>query len=628
MGFDAPTSETGTGLIPQWGDAAAMFSLSQQLVIKATSYVDSLAQLASQLVPPMINFVPPAISATPVPVTVPVPTFTTPAFNIPTQPQAFLGTLDISSLLPGPLTVQPPALNFGSPPAPFTTQVPASPGIDLNFVYPTVAISLPNPPALLSLDTVVFDALNIPAFNVSVPGLTAVAPSVIRYQEGALFTSQLLTELETGLSNAITTGALDALATQAQQALFDAGRDREMRAQADALLELDRMTETLGFAFPPGVYVDARIKLQTETTNTLATISRDIMYKQADLQLTNIISARKEAVDLESKLIDYANQVAQRAFETTKYATEAAIAIYNAQVQSYVASLEGFKTQATIYTTQIQGIQAQVAILNAHIEFEKVKADIDTALVTQYKVQVDAALANLEIFKVEAQIIQIRAEVEKTKVEAFGAQIQAFVAQVNAYTAQIEGYKATVQTQSVIEGVYKTQVDAYGVTVEAGIKSADAVIEQYKGRIQGYEAQLDAFKANLQAMVEQARASALVNENTARVYSAEVQAVSSYNDVLTKQWEAIINEQEKIAEVAVKAAEANGQLLISSRQLQEDAAKTAATVLSQLGAASLNAIHWSNSSSWGLSTAASNSFSQSFSTSTSENKNTNISESV
>jgi hypothetical protein len=623
-----PTSETGTGLIPQWGDAAAMFSLSTQLVGQAETYVDDLLQLASQLQAPTINFVPPAISATPVPVTVDVPSFLTVPFNIPPQPAAFAGGLDIEGLLPGPLTVTPPQLNFGSPPTPFTTTVPASPGIDLNFTYPTVEIELPNPPTLLTLDTVVFTPLAIPTFNVSVPSLTAVAPSIIQYREGSLFTSQLLTDLENGLDNAITTGALDALAAQAQQALFDAGREREYRAQADALLELDRMTETLGFAFPPGVYVDARIKLQTELSNTVSGISRDIMYKQADLQLQNIISARKEAVELESKLIDYTNEVAQRAFETTKYATEASISIYNAQVQAYTASLDGYRTQAQVYATQIQGIQAQVAMYNAQIEFERTKAEINTALVSQYKVEVDAALANLEIYRVEVQIIQIQAEIEKTKIEAFGAQIQAFVAQVNAYTAQVEGYKAQVQTQGVIEGVYKTQVDAYSATVDAGVKAADAVIEQYKGRIQGYEAQLEAFKAALQGMVEQARAAALVNEDAARVYSAEVQAISAYNELLTKQWEAITNEQEKIAEVAVKTAEANGQLYISARQLQQEGTKAAATVMAQIGAASLNAIHWSNSSSWGLSTAASSTFSQSVVTSTATNTNTNISESV
>jgi hypothetical protein len=78
----------------------------------------------------------------------------------------------------------------------------------------------------------------------------------------------------------------------------------------------------------------------------------------------------------------------------------------------------------------------------------------------------------------------------------------------------------------------------------------------------------------------------------------------------------------------VKTAEANGQLYISARQLQQEGTKAAATVMAQIGAASLNAIHWSNSSSWGLSTAASSTFSQSVVTSTATNTNTNISESV
>jgi hypothetical protein len=50
--------------------------------------------------------------------------------------------------------------------------------------------------------------------------------------------------------------------------------------------------------------------------------------------------------------------------------------------------------------------------------------------------------------------------------------------------------------------------------------------------------------------------------------------------------------------------------------------------MAQLGAASLNAIHWSNSSSWALSQAASINSSISNVTSTSTNTNTNISESA
>jgi hypothetical protein len=593
-----------TGMIPQWGDAINMFSCAQALVDYAGTMISALSAEAQGIVPPSIipNF--PIAGTPPTPITVQPPTLIDVAWTTPNQPAPFSGTLSLGNALPGPLQAQPPVLDFGAAPAAFSGAIPTPPTLDLNFTYPTVNIQLPNPPSLMSLDTVQFKPLDIPTFDVLVPTLTIATPNIIPYVEGAGYASGLLTDLQSSLDLAIQTGAFTTLTTQAQQALFDAGREREYRQQADALLELERM-ETLGYAFPPGVFIDARVKLQTETANTISGLSRDIMYKQADIQLQNIISARAQAVELEGKLIDYANQVNQRALEAAKYVTDAAVSIYNAQVQAYAARLEGYKTQALVYDTQLKGIQAYVDELNAQIAFEKTKADINTALVEQYKVEVDAALANLEIYKVEAQIIQIQAEVEKIKVDAFGAQIQAYVGTVNAYTAQIEGYKARVETQGVIENVYKTQVDAYAAEVQAGVAEIGATVEAYKANIQAYEAQLEGYKAALQAMVEQARSASEYNQSQVAEYTGQVQASSALNQAVTQQWEAILNEQEKIAEVAVKAAEANGQLYIAAKQLSMDASKVGAQVAAQLGAAALNAIHWSNSSTWNISSSVS-----------------------
>ncbi len=611
-----------SGIIPIWGDPTAMFQLSQQLVGLTTTYIQQLEQSAASLFPPVINPNFPVISNPPTPVTVPFPTLTPVTFTPPPQPGAFAGTLNIGNVLPGPLTAISPTLNFPSAPAQFNGQVPASPAVNLNYSYPTVAISLPSAPSLLSITDVQFNPFTIPTFNASVPTLTLAAPSAIHYTESAFYTSAELTAVQASLTAAMN-GTYTNLAGQAQQALFDAAAERELRTNANTLLELERM-ESLGYAFPPGVYIDARIKMQTETANTLAGLSRDIMVKQAELQLDNISKARETAVGLESKLIDYYNEVAQRTFEAAKYYTEAAVNIYNAQVQQYSAQLEGYKTQALVYQTQIDGIKAQIAQLQAQVDFQRTKAEINTALVNQYKVQIDAALANLEVFKTEVEIIQIQANVEKTKVDVFAAQIQAYVGQVNAYTAQVEGYKAVIESQTAIENVYKTQVEAYSVQVDAGVKYAEALIQQYKGQIEGYTAQIEAYKAQLQAQVALAQSQNYYNTSAVEAFKGEVAGVTAYNQALTSQWEAIVNEQEKIAEVGVKAAEANGQLYIAAKQLSIDASKTGAQVVAQLGAAALNAIHWSNSASWSLSQASSASVSTATSTSTNTNYNSSV----
>lgn len=604
-----------------WGDPNAMFSTSQQLITITEKYIAALQAQAGQLAAPTINPSFPVINAAPLPAVAQQPTLVDVVWDIPTQPAAFTGTVSVSPL-PGPLNIPAPTLVFPAAPTPFTGSIPSAPGLDLNFTYPTPSVTLPPAPSLLSLDTVDFSPITIPQFTASVPALQISTPNVVPYNEPALFTSQLLTTLEANLQDALDNGSWTGLPPAIETNLFNRAREREYKQQADAIAELDRM-ETLGFAFPPGVWLDARIKVITETAYVIAGLSREIMTKQAELVLENTVKARENATALESKLIDYANNVAQRAFEATKYATEASIAIYNGAVAAYVASLKGFETQALVYDTQIKGILANVQVLTAHIEFEKVKSEINTALVNQYATEIKAQELVLDIAKVQLEIITTQANIQKIKVEIFGEEIKAFVGQVNAYAAQIDAYKALVSTQGVIEDVYKTQVEAYRATVEAGVAEVNANVAVFRGQVEAYTAQLAGFKAAVDSMVGQATAASQFNTAEAEVYKAAVAAISSYNGTLTQQWQAVINEQEKIAEIAVQAAKANGDLYISARGLSLDASKVGAQVSAQLGAAALGAIHWANNSAWAVSVTENTNINQS--TSKTDNTNTNIS---
>lgn len=613
----APGSST---LIPQWGDATAMFSLSTQLIAQAELFVDRLADQSwyqpITISPNFPNFAPPPIISTPQ-----VPALEAVTWNTPTIPAAFtLLPPDLTKLFPGPFTGVQPTLNFGSAPQPSFGSVPPAPGVNLNFTYPVPSVSVPDVPKLLALDVVDFTPQDIPLFDGVPPTLLLSQPNVIPFSEGWTYTSNMLTTLQGEIDEALTTDTDIGLSASVQQAMWDAAREREYQAQAIALADLDRM-ESLGYALPPGAYVDARLKIQLDTNFRMTGLSRDIMVKQAELRLQHVTDIRGQAIQLEGTLITYANNVQQRAFETAKYETEAAIAIYNAGVQAFAARIEGFKATIQAYTAYIEGIKARISQLNAEIEFEQVKASINTALVEQYKAMVQADELILEVAKVQVEIIQTQANVEKTKVDVYSAQVGAFVATVNSFTAQVEAYKANAEAQGAIESAYRTSVEAYTAQVQAGAAQSGAFVEEYKAQVQGYEAQLEAFKAQLQAMVEQARAASEYNQAVTAEYTALVGATSEYDRTLTAQWQAIINEQLQVTEVAVKEAEANAQLQISQRNLSIEAIRGAAQVMAQLGAAALGAIHWSNSSGWNLSQSVA--MSSSTATSTSENHNFN-----
>lgn len=607
-----------------WGDPNAMFSTAEQLINLTEQYIGQLQAQSANLFAPVVTVNYPKLSAAPLPVTAPLPALQTVTWTVPTLPGPFTGLVDASDSIPGPFTVGPPQLQFPVPPTPFVGTIPAAPSIDLNFVFPpTLDIVLPQPPALLQLDTVTFNTIEIPDFDLLPPVLSLNAPSVTPYVEGTLFTSSLLQFLEDNLQDALTGST--GLPPAVEANLWGRASDREFKSQADALADLDRM-EAMGFAFPPGVWLDARLKVQTETNYVRAGLSRDVMVKQAELMLDNLVKAREQATNLEGKLIDYANNVAQRAFEATKYATEAGISIYNAEVQAYAASLQGFTAQVEAYKARIFGIQAQIEELKAQIAFEQTKAEINTAIVSQYKTEVEAQEALVDIYKAQLSAVELMANIQKIKVDVFGAQIQAFTGQVNAYTAQIDGYKSLVATQGVIENVYKDQVDAYSAEVNAGVAKVNAQVAVFKAQVDGYTANLEGYKAAIEGMVGQADAASKYNEAAAAVYRAEVEAIGSYNGTLTAQWQAVINEQIAITQVAESQAKANGDLYIAARGLSLDATKVGAQVAAQIGSAAVGAIHWANNSSWSLSGASNVNTTNETIQSTA--KNTNINESV
>ncbi len=602
-----------TGMI---GDPNAMYQYALARTQMADLFLMQLGVASSSLAPPVISPVFPNPGNAPIPVTSPLPTMRDVTWSVPAMPAAFSGSLSIDRYLPAPFDEAPPVLSFPAAPTAFTDPIPPNPPIDLNFTYPTLSLTLPTPPALLSLRTYTFDGVNLPTLDSNVPELLIGAPSNVAYTPGPQYSSALLSQVQTTLLDRVANGGTG-LPGSVETAIWDRAREREYRQMAAALAELEKM-ETLGYAFPPGVYIDARLKLQTEMQNTTAGLSREIMIKQAELEMNNILHSIDTAVTLESKLVDYINQIEQRNFESCRYATEAGISIYNARVQAYAHYLDAYKLKVAIYEAQIRGELAKVEAFKTEMESERIKAETNTAIVQSYRAQVDAALANVEVYKAQLAAIQTRAEVEKLKVQAFGEEVRAYVGKINAYTANVEAYKVGVAAETSKQEAFRSRVESYAARVASGVKEAEAKIEEYKGLIQAKIAELDGYKAAIAGASEQARATSLYNTSQSEVYRAQVAALSSYNDVLAKQWQVAVDQAQRVAEIGVSAAKANAELYMTTRSLALDASKVGAQVAAQLGSAALNAIHWSSSFGQSVSEAISTSTSYSDSTSHSE----------
>lgn len=613
MTVESPPRFGGASYLGYLDDLAVNVATSQ--IASANNYVARITQLASELNPPSIIPVFPTIDNPPDPNVPEPPPLTTTTFTMPTSPTAFTDTITIDAILPAPFDDTPPVLSFGTAPASFSENLPAAPGVETDYAYPTLNLSLPAPPALLSLNVRQFDGVNIPTVDFTIPELTIVAPEPLTYVPEDHYTSALLTDLKTTLQDRITNGGTG-LNPAVEVAIWDRGREREARTMRDQLDDLDRY-ETLGYALPPGVWLDARLKVATENAYANMGLSREIMIKQAELELQNVVQSLQIANQLEGQLITYTNQREQRAFEAYRYATEAAISIYNAKVQAYTAYVDAYKAKVQIYDALVRAEIAKVEAYKAEIGAEQAKASINTALVEQYKVQADVALSNVEVYKAQIEAIRSKAEIERLKVEIYGEQIKGYTAKINAYTAQVEGFRASVQAEASKQEAFRSRVEAYTAQVTASTKVIDAKIAEQGAKIQAKSLEWDGYKAFISGEAARTDAVAKLNSATVDSYQAEVSAFSSYNQAVSQQWEAAVRQAIAVGEVGVAAQKANAEAYISSRSVSLDAAKVGAQVSAQIGAAALSVMNISQSYSVSSGTSMNSSWSQNYSESAS-----------
>lgn len=601
---------------PQW-----YWTYAGNSTNNANNFLAQLGQLATSLVPPVINPVFPSGGSAPAISIATPPSYISFTWSVPNLPNPFTGTLNIDPYLPATFDQSPPALVFGSAPPLPTDSSPTAPTIDTAIPFPTEpTLNFPAPPSLLSINTYQFDGVTIPSFNETVPVMNIAEPSIMPYIPGSGYTSSLLTKVVAVLDERLNGGT--GLPPEVEQAIWDRGREREVAQLADSIAELERM-EALGYAFPPGVYLDARLKLTNEYAAKSYGHSREVMIKQAELEQANIRQALQDSISLESKLIDAYNMTEQRVLEGAKYATQAGVSIYNAKVEAYKAYVDTYRVKAAIYEAQIKGEMAKVEAYKAEVEAERAKAEVNTALVQQYKTQIDAAMSMVELYKAELMAVQTKAEIEKLKIEIYGEEVKAFASKIGAYTAQVEGYRASVQAEATKQEAYKSAVDAYSAQVGAQVKVIDAKIAEYKGLLEAKQTEYEGYKVAVTGESERVKALAATNNAIADTYRALVTGQASYNETLTKQWQVSLDQAQRVSDIANNAAKANADLYLTARGIASDAAKAGAQVCAQLGAAALNAVNWSTSFSVSNSTQESGSYSESLSNSNSVSVNNN-----
>ncbi len=296
-----------------------------------------------------------------------------------------------------------------------------------------------------------------------------------------IYISAVLSELQSKLiANMIGSTGID---PDVENAIFNRESERALLEHERTLSRINASWAKTGAPIPNGALAALLQDEEINYTNKRLDASRDVSIKSFELTDQNTRFAIQQAVGLESALIAWANNVAERTFQVSKAAVDSQlsrhkivtdsvaahsdaivrealgkieynkglISQYAARVETYRARIQG---EAARLDAVVRGYEGQIAAFKAETDFDISRAGLDLKVIDA---RINQALANGNLFIKDAELRMRHYEfLNQLKVEA-----QKGAAQIMAQL--VAGALASINVSASV-----------GASASAGVSFADS----------------------------------------------------------------------------------------------------------------------------------------------------------
>jgi hypothetical protein len=376
-----------------------------------------------------------------------------------------------------------------------------------------------------------------------------------------------------------------------EQALWDRARSRDAAATATNIAEVTKNAEGRGFMLPTGAFHAQLREAQKTQLGKSAEFSRDVAMKQADLEQANAKHAIEQGIALESRLIEYVNNIEGRTFDAAKFAATNAVEIYNAQVMQYRAVLEKYNTLSTVYRTLIEGEKAKVDVYRVEVDAERAKVEINKNLIDQERIEIEIRNAIIAEYRAELDAVQALLAIDNMKIQAFAERIRAYTAEINAETMKVEVFKSQNQVNAIKADIYKSGVEAYASALSANASAAQARASAYDSEVRAFSTKVQAYSTRVGAEAEKVKASVSIENLKLELARLNVTQNTSNAQLQIENWKALIGFYESNKQIAVSKAKVLGDNYLALKSLVADASKVGAQVNAQMAASAYGTLH-------------------------------------
>ena len=394
--------------------------------------------------------------------------------------------------------VERPTVNLPATPGTNVGEAPGDAPVVTEYATPDApTITLPSVPTFEELQIPAAPSFSIPSFAQTAPTFNLAPPTAqfdfVDDEYVSVLHDPLVTKLLTDLEN----GGYGIEADD-EAALWARARDRAESAARVAVDNIMRQAVQTSFPMPQGALFAQLEKARADAISAMQEANREIALKRADMYVENRKFTIQEVRQYEQILRNFFIATQERMLNAAKAAVELSLAVYDASVRNFSAQLESYRVGAQVFETRIRAELAKAEVYKAQIEAENLRGQFNKLRTDVYVAQLTGIRTNVDLYKSRLEAVDMLSRIQAQKVEIFRTRVQAYAMKVQAKAAEYDMYKAAVQGETAKLDVYKTDIQAYESKVrteEARVRSLtaanEATIAQYKARLAQYQATLD-----------------------------------------------------------------------------------------------------------------------------------------
>jgi hypothetical protein len=518
------------------------------------------------------------------------------------------------------LGVTSPFINLPDAPTDTLPTVPTDmPTVSDPTIPATPSLDMPPVPVLEQITLPLTPSIDNLTFEGTMPTADLTPPEPMFVYTETTYQSDLADAIKTKLYNDVTLGGTG-LTPEVEQAIWDRAITRLNIELAKTYQQTLNNWAAWNIEMPDGVLSSALQEVLFDADRNRLDLDRDIMVKQAELAQQNTQFAITSGLVYEKQMMDFINQMNMRAFEAAKYRFTAIIDGFRLKVEVYLAQMEGYKVLAQVFESRIRAELAKVELFKAQMDGAKIQGELQVQQVAIYTARVQALNTVIDLYRAQMDGAKLQIEVDRAKIDAARARIDAVKAQIDGVTAKYNLYQAQLAGETTKVDLYGKQVNAYATQVSAVKTEADisiammqAQMEANKDKLAVLSAAIEQYKADTQYELGKDDTGAKVYTAQMSGYTAEVGREGEYLRAQIDTFKARITEIAATAELTIKEMDANLRAAAAAKEMQMEALKAVSSIYTQKVASALTSV--SASAQIGFNASVSDAYTQSASSS-------------